>query len=147
MFTVGTASWQVLKYTASGDSDPQSLTKSRPVSQQACSSVTSSVLQGRFLHSETERLQVTRCVPKVSGHPVEIAGFAVHVKRFYCYCYVIVWAACKGQFATYSDRIMSLNVSFRKRFLLAAERRIVGRVRAHRLIGFVFLAVLRIMLG
>lgn len=50
-------------------------------------------------------------------------------------------AARKGQLAAYADTIMNLNVSFRKRFLLAAERRIVGRVRANRLIGFVFRAV------
>jgi hypothetical protein len=58
-----------------------------------------------------------------------------------------VWDARKDQFAALSDRIMNLNVSCRKRFLLASERRIVGRVRTDRIIGFVFRAVLGIMPG
>jgi len=60
---------------------------------------------------------------------------------------LLVWAAHKDQFAALSDRIMNLNVSCRKRFLLASERRIVGRVRADRINGFMFRAVLGIMPG
>lgn len=99
--------------------------------------VTSSVLQGGFVRNQDG----------LKRHPVcSSVGAPCRNQRIFCarkaILLLLAWAARKGQFAALSDGIMNLNVSCRKRFLLASERRIVGRVSTDRIIGFVFRAVL-----
>jgi len=139
--TTCTASAEVIPTFAC--KEPASLTnhtKSGLVNYKACCSVTSSVFQGGFVRNQSG----------LKRHPVcSSVGASCRNKRIFCarkaVLLLLVWAARKDQFAALSDRIMNLNVSCRKRFLLASERRIVGRVRADRIIGFVFRAVLGIM--
>jgi hypothetical protein len=139
--TTCTASAEVIPtFTCKKPASLTNRTKSRLVSYKACCGVTGSVLQGGFIRNQSG----------LERHPVcSSVGAPCRNQRIFCarkaVLLLLVWAARKDQFAALSDRIMNLNVSCRKRFLLASERRIVGRVHADRIIGFVFRAVLGIM--